>query len=69
MKARTLSLFDVDQIIRNAGARRVGEDASEKLCEILEDSAKDIIGRARVYAYHAGRDEIRREDVLLAARF
>jgi len=69
LAAKTLSLLDVDQLIRNAGARRVGEDASRKLREILEDSAKDIVSRAKVYAYHAGRDEIQREDVLLAARF
>jgi DNA-binding protein len=67
--AKGLSLLDMDALLRSAGAQRVGEDASRKLCEILEDSAEEIVSRARVYAFHAGRSEITREDVRLAAEF
>ena len=65
---RTLSLFDMDVFLRNAGAERVGEDASRKLGDILEDRAKDVVFRAMIYARHAGRNYITREDILLAAQ-
>ncbi|MCX6767685.1 MAG: NFYB/HAP3 family transcription factor subunit [Candidatus Micrarchaeota archaeon] len=64
-----LPLYDMDRIIREAGAERVGEDASKKLSEVLEDSANEIIIRARQLARYAGRKNIRREDILLARSF
>ena len=60
------TLYDMDKIIRHAGAERVGEDASRKLSEVLEDSAKEILLRAKQLAIHAGRRNIRREDILQA---
>ena len=42
----SFSLFDMDSIIRRSGAERVGEDASMKLSEKLEDSGKEILLRA-----------------------
>jgi len=68
MAPKTFSLFDMDAMLRNAGADRVSEDASIKLSEVLEDSGKRIVAKAMVYARHAGRSKICREDVLLAAR-
>jgi histone H3/H4 len=68
MAPKTLSMYDLDKIIRSAGAERVDEKASRKLGEILEDEAKTIIERARVYARHAGRSFVTREDVMLAAQ-
>ncbi len=62
------SLFDMDAFIRDAGAERVSEDASRKLDELLEDSAKQVLFRARILARHAGRKKIMRSDVILAAR-
>ncbi len=63
---RHFALYDMDRIIRSAGAERVGEDASRKLGEVLEDSANEILLRAKRLAVHAGRKSIRREDILLA---
>lgn len=60
--------LDMDRIIRAQGAERVGEDASSKLNEILEDSAKELLFQARILARHAGRSRLTRDDVLLAAR-
>ena len=57
----------MDSIIRKTGAERVGEDASEKLRDILEDSGKDILFKAKQLSYYAGRKEITRDDILLAA--
>ncbi len=68
MASKTLSVWDLDKIIRTAGADRVDEKASRKLGEILEDEADSIIGRARVYARHAGRSFVTREDIVLAAQ-
>ncbi len=62
------SLFDSDAIIRSAGAVRVGEDASRKLAEVLEDRADRIVSRARMLARHAGRKKLCRADILLAAQ-
>ncbi|MBI5228733.1 NFYB/HAP3 family transcription factor subunit [Candidatus Micrarchaeota archaeon] len=60
-------LLDIDKIIREAGAERVDERASMKLSEILEDNAKELIQKARLFAKHAGRKSITKKDVLLAA--
>ncbi len=68
MALKTLSVWDLDKIIRSVGAERVDEKASSKLGEILEDEASTIIGKARVYARHAGRSFVTREDIVLAAQ-
>ena len=63
----TLSLFDMDNILRKSGAERVGEDASIKLREYLEDSGKEVLFKARQLSVNAGRKTITRDDILLAA--
>lgn len=68
MASKVLSAWDLDKIIRTAGAERVEEKASRKLGEILEDEAGTIVARARVYARHAGRSFVTREDIVLAAQ-
>lgn len=68
MVVKMLSLFDMDEMLRQAGAERVGEDASRKLRDILEDSGKDIMFKAKILSRHAGRSVITREDILLAAK-
>lgn len=60
--------LDMDRLIREQGAERVGEDASRKLNEILADSARELLFQARILARHAGRKELNKEDVLLAAQ-
>ncbi len=67
MTSKVFSLYDADKLLRQAGAERVDEKASKKLCELLEDSGKEIMLKARVYARHAGRKEITKNDVFLAA--
>lgn len=67
MTQKAFSLYDADKLLRQAGAERIDENASKKLCELLEDSGKEIMLKARMYARHAGRKEIVREDVILAA--
>lgn len=62
-----LSLFDMDDFIRGAGAERVSECASRKLREILEDQAQEVVFQAKLLARHAGRNRVTRDDILLAA--
>ncbi len=62
------SLFDMDKILRTAGAERIDERASKKLRELLEDSASDIAVKAKILARHAGRNNVTREDIALAAQ-
>ncbi|MFH0818224.1 MAG: histone [Candidatus Micrarchaeota archaeon] len=61
-----LPRWDVEKFLREAGADRVSESATEKLIEILEDEAKEIVSRARLYAKYARRKRIRPEDIELA---
>lgn len=68
MSKPVFSLFDMDGMIRSAGAERVDEQASRKLSEILEDSAKELMHKARVLAHYAGRKDITRDDIFLAAQ-
>lgn len=65
---RVFSLSDMDRIMRVAGAQRVGEDASIKLGEIVEDSGKELISKASFLARYAGRKTILKKDILLAAK-
>jgi histone H3/H4 len=60
-------MYDMDRVLRKAGAERVCEKASTKLGEIIEDSARELLLRARVYARHAGRNYMTKEDIHLAA--
>ena len=55
-----LHKLDVERIIRRAGARRVSEEAGEKLVEILEEKAEEIIVKAKLIAIHARGKKCRR---------
>ncbi len=61
-------LWDLDTVIRSAGAERVSEEASKKLDRVLYEEASDLLFSAKIYALHAGRKDIRRDDILLAAQ-
>ncbi len=69
LKKGVFSLFDMDDLIRDAGAQRVSECASAKLGEILEDQGELLVFQAKIIARHAGRNSINGSDVRLAASF
>ena len=52
----------------DAGAHRVGDDALEALCEILETEANIIAKKAIANAAHANRKTIDGKDIKLAVQ-
>ncbi len=68
MAKAVFSLFDMDGFIRGAGAERVDENASRKLAEILADTGADLMLKARLLSNYAGRKQITKEDIKLAAQ-
>jgi len=63
-----LPVAAVDRLIRKSGARRVSENASAALAEVLEERALAIAGEAARLAEHAGRRTVRDVDIRLAAK-
>ncbi|MGI0100917.1 MAG: hypothetical protein ACREBH_04360 [Candidatus Micrarchaeaceae archaeon] len=52
---RALSLYDVEQFLRDAGAERINEKAVISLEKELRDTVNELIEEASVYAMYAGR--------------
>ena len=67
MKQRGFSLYDIEEFLRDAGAERINDNAVKSLEMELEDTIKEMVGAARMYANYAGRKSvIKRSDVELA---
>jgi histone H3/H4 len=62
-----LPIAPITRIVRNAGAERVSEDASQELARLLEDYGTKIARKAVSLARHAGRKTVKREDIREAA--
>ena len=56
----------VTKIIRNAGAERVSEDATDALAKRLEAEAATLAKKAVSLAKHAGRKTVKAEEILQA---
>ena len=54
----------VAQLIRDAGAERVSEDATEELVKLLEEYGRQIAKNAVSLAKHAGRKTVKAVDIM-----
>ncbi len=55
-------------ILKNAGAERVSDDAARAFADVLHDIANGIAKDAVRFSMHAGRKTVKREDVELARK-
>ncbi|MCJ7428846.1 MAG: NFYB/HAP3 family transcription factor subunit [Candidatus Nanohaloarchaeota archaeon QJJ-5] len=58
----------LERLLRQAGAERVSDEATEALREAVEEEALELAERAREFSQHANRKTVQREDVRAARR-
>lgn len=65
---RLIPLAAMEQLMKQAGAERVSDDAKAALKEVLEEFGKRVAQQAYQFAVHAGRKTLKAEDIKLAVR-
>jgi len=65
-KKRFLPVAAMEKVLKQAGADRISEGAKEALCEAVEEIGEKIAKKAIVYASHAGRKTIKKQDITLS---
>ena len=58
MNKKGFSYYDIEQFLRDAGARRINEDAIVSFEKELENTVKDLVNEAEMYANYAGRNKL-----------
>ncbi len=59
----------VREMMRKSGAQVVAQDAVELLIDHIEQAAKQLTKQALMYAAHAKRKKVTRDDILLAEKY
>ncbi len=67
-KGSIIAAAPMVDILKQAGAERVGDDAARALSEVLMEVGSEVAKEAVKMANHAGRKTIKREDIQLARR-
>jgi histone H3/H4 len=57
----------VTKIIRNAGAERISDDATQEMVKLMVAEGEKIAKKAVALAKHAGRKTVKAEDIRIAA--
>ena len=65
---RLIPLAAMEQIMKQAGAERVSDQAKTALKEVLEEYARKVAQDAVKFTLHAGRKTIKAEDIKLAVK-
>ena len=58
IKQRGFSLYDVEAFLKDAGAEMINENAVTSLEKEMEDTIKELVSEASVYANYAGRSKL-----------
>ncbi|MBN2155182.1 MAG: elongation factor 1-beta [Candidatus Lokiarchaeota archaeon] len=65
----TFARSPVREMMKRNGAQLVAQDAVTLLIDHIEQAAKQLTKQALVYAQHAKRKKITRDDILLATKY
>ena len=56
-KQKGFSYYDIEEFLRDAGAKRINEGAVKSFEQELEDTVKNLVDEAGMYANYAGRQK------------
>jgi histone H3/H4 len=67
-KRSVIAAAPMADILKNAGAERVSDDAARAFSELLMDISSGIAKDAVKFSHHAGRKTVKRSDIELARK-
>jgi len=67
-KRSVIAAAPMAEILKDAGAERVSDDAARAFADIVHDMAVSIAKDAVKFSHHAGRKTVKRSDVELAKK-